>query len=197
MSPNNPFTQFARKQETVEDVKVVEAEAPKPEEVKTVTEKDEPKTTILLTEMDARIHDRMKSQPKSLDDVVIKVDPEKKDGKHRLSLPDELVPHLKKYAFRWIYKSNRAMDEACNIRGWLLVNRTYFPEIPDYLISSNGGVERGDNILAFMPKEKAELLRTAPGLRSREIVDGTIGKHQGNPNFYKPTDSEDERVIMI
>lgn len=195
---SNPLSQFTKKES--EDLKIVMPEAPKTPVVTTVA-KDEPKeemrSTVLLSELDAHIHERMKSQPRSLEGIDVKVEEKRADGKHRLSLPDELTSFLNKYAFRWIFKSRRAIDEACDIRGWTLINRTYFPDIPNYLFTVNGSIERGDNILAFMPKERAEMLRRAPGIRSTEIVTSTLDKHKNDPNFYKPTDSEDERVIMI
>jgi len=188
----NPFDKFSKKNG---DVVVV---APEPQPVKKVeVVQEDARPTVLLSEIDAHIHERMKAQPKTLEEVDIKVEPKRGDGKHRLSLPDELVPYLTRYAFRWIFKSSRALDEACNVRGWVLVNRSHFPELPSYRLSVNGGVERGDNILAFMPKAKAEALRAAPGIRSKEMVTSTFEKHKDNPDFYKPTDSEDERVIMI
>jgi hypothetical protein len=121
----------------------------------------EPK--ILVTHTDAYIHDRIKAQPKSLKEIDVKVEEKINPNQHRLSLPHEFEELKRKYAFRWIFKSKRAIDEACDQRGWILFSRIYFPDFPGHFFSVNGTFERGDNILAFMKRERAEELRKKYG----------------------------------
>ena len=92
-----------------------------------------------------------------------------------------------KYIFRWLNKNKRALDLSINIKGWYLVNRTFFKEAPKILFSVNGGVELGDSILGFMPVKKALYLRTQPSKDSLDRVRSEAKKHEGHPNFYKPT----------
>ena len=90
-----------------------------------------------------------------------------------------------KYVFRWLSKVKRAMDFSINVRGWYLVNRTYFKDAPKILFSVNGGVENGDSILGFMPVKKALIIRTQPSKDSLDRVRSESTKHEGHPNFYK------------
>ena len=152
---------------------------------------------VLVSHTDAHIHERMKAQPKDLKEVEIHVRERSRDLKHQLSLPEELEPFEKKYRFRWLMKTKRAIDWACDVRGWSLLNRSYFPDLPRYLFTVNGSVERGDTILAFMPQTRAEELARVPGQRSSEIIKSQFEKHQGNPNFYVPKDDETREVIGI
>ena len=151
--------------------------------------------TVIMTEADAYIHERVASQPTSLDEVrraVVYTDTEQ----NRLSLPDyfERFSHdctrgqgcqvhswhdeggrwsygnRGEFIFRWIKKAKRAIDHAMNVQGWFFVNRRYFPEAPHHLFSANGGIELGDLILFFLPAKQALLLRAAPGKRSTEMV---------------------------
>lgn len=151
------------------------------------------KPTVILSHTDAYIHERVKAQPKTLDEVDIQVEEKIGADKHRLSLPEEIKKHFNRYAFRWIYKHPRAISDACDLRGWVLLNRTHFPELPGHLFSVTGSVERGSNILAFMKREKAERYRREVGERSTLQVKSRIGAHKENPEFYVPKDkSEDD-----
>ena len=97
-----------------------------------------------------------------------------------------------KYVFRWILKDKRSIDRATTVRGWVLVNRQNFPDAPRELFSVNGGVEVGDNILAFLPAEIAKKYREDPGIKSRERIDAELNKHRENPNYYEAKlDSEE------
>src|SRR3990167_7247623 len=153
--------------------------------------------TIIMTEEDAYIHERVASQPASLDEVrstVVFADTEK----NRLSLPDyfERFSHdctqgrgclshnwqhdeernrwsygnRGEFIFRWIKKAKRAIDHAMNVQGWFFVNSRYFPDAPPHLFSANGGIELGDVILFFLPAKQALALRAAPGKRSNEVL---------------------------
>jgi len=152
-------------------------------------------TSVILNQQDSYIHDRIKGPPTTFDDIKVE---ERKDGTHRLTLPEELKPYEKKFAFKWLYKSKRAIDEACDVTGWTLVSRILFPDLPNHLYSINGGIERGDTILAFMPKEKAMEIRRKPGEISKDILDSTFTKHKGDPRYYRPEDAETgSKVVMI
>lgn len=151
-----------------------------------------PVPTVLLSQADAYIHERAKSQPKTLKELDIEVEEKVNPNTHRLSLPSELDPYMKKYTFHWIMKNPRAISEACDLKGWVLANRTHFPELPGHLFSVTGSIERGDLILGFMKSTKAEQYRTDVGLKSREMVKSRIGSHQGNPDFYVPSDKSEE-----
>ena len=97
------------------------------------------------------------------------------------------------YVFRWLRKDKRALDQACTVTGWFLVNRRYFPDAPTMLFATHGGVDLGDSVLAFMTAQHAVAIREAPGRKSRERVDSTLRKYEGDPRFYaaKPDGDED------
>lgn len=172
---SNPFKE-EKKSEKKEDVQAVESKTP----------------TVLLSQADAYIHERIKAQPKSREEIDVKVEEKFDHNHHRLTLPKELDPFLKKYTFHWIYKKEQAISEACDVRGWVLVNRTHFPELPNHLFSVTGSIERGDMILGFMKNERAEMLRREPVVRSREAIKSRLGAHRGNPDFYVPSDKSEE-----
>ena len=154
-------------------------------------------SSVLVTHTDSYIHERMKAQPRNLKSFDLKVEEKKTPGKHRLSLPDEFKAYERKYTFRWIFKRKQAIDEACDVKGWTLVNRTYFQDVPAFHFNVSGACERGDNILAFMAKKKAEELRKIPGQKSTDMINATLSRHKGNPNFYVPKGDEDEDGTVI
>ena len=90
-----------------------------------------------------------------------------------------------KYVFRWLNKNKRALDFSINVRGWYLVNRSFFKDSPKILFSINGGVENGDSILGFMPVQKALAIRNKPSQESQDRVLSEEKKHEGHPAFYK------------
>ena len=176
--------------ESVSPTAKVAVEPPTPDPVM-------PLPTVIMTEADAYIHERVASQPRSLDEVrttVVQSDIEK----NRLSLPDYLerfsydctqgrtckahpwtydeatgrwsYSKRGEFVFRWTKKVKRAIDHAMNVNGWFFVNRRYFPDAPHHLFSANGGIELGDVILFFLPAKQALALRAAPGKRSSEAV---------------------------
>ena len=170
------------------------------------------KRTVVMTEIDTKIRERIIGQPQSLDDIDVKVSAERPQGLHRLSLFPEFeqysydctrgdsckfhrrevekrngVVYVKilnhgKYAFRWLLKNNRAIDDAINVRGWYLANRALFPEVPKMLFSVSGGVELGDSILACMPIAKALAIRNAPSVRSKELLRSRMTTSRKKPN---------------
>lgn len=196
MSPNpNPKVKsaFAEvKESSVADA--VKTEAP-PQDTEQRTE-----PVVIKTELDAYITERVKGQPRSLTEVVAIVEPRTSVG--RMALPDELEKfsydctvgesckvHLwafdedirrwtysnrGQFIFRWLTKNKRALDEALDVRGWVIVNRQYFPQLPKYIVSANGIVERGSAILGFMAVEKALKLRHAPAEKSTNRVRSRI-----------------------
>src|SRR3990167_9191199 len=129
--------------------------------------------TVIMSEEDAYITERVVSQPATLDEVR-KTVVYTATATNRLSLPDYLerysydctygpdckahtwkldevlgrwsYGHRGEFVFRWIKKVKRAIDHAMNVQGWFFVNRRYFPDAPTHLFSANGGVEQGDVI---------------------------------------------------
>ena len=152
--------------------------------------------TVLVSHTDAYIHERMKAQPRSLKSFDLRVEEKRDPNKHRLSLPDEFKKYQRRYAFRWIFKRKQSIDEHCDVKGWSLVNRTLFPDIPPYYFTVNGSVERGDNILGFIPIKKAKELRELPGQKSKEMIEATLNAHKDKPNFYVPKGEEDDGTVI-
>lgn len=156
----------------------------------------------LGSEMDAYIHERVKSQPKSLEEIQVK---SSEDAKRPsiLALPKELEKHGKEYSFRWINKKKRSIDNALDVIGWTFVTRNFFNDLPKHLFTANGVIERGDAILAFMPQKMAERIRLRPAEISRERVLNTPvqdlrkWKDRGD-KYYKPdlsaAESDNEKV---
>ena len=191
---SNPFGD-SELEESIVDTKQVEL--PKQNETAQTESGDRTEESrILLSNNDAYVHDRMKSQPKTLKDVDVKVEEKRDATKHRLSLPDEILSFEKKYTFRWLMKHKQALDYACDVRGWVLVNRTYFPDLPRHLFSVSGSIERGDSILAFIPRKKADAMRAEPGEKSRNIIKGAFEKHKNDPRFYTPSGSSSEDTFV-
>ena len=148
------------------------------------------KPIIITTEIDAYISDIMRGGPQSREDIQIR-DYSEVNGKHRLSLPDEVEKKYgQKYAFRWVNKKKDWIDRAIHIRRWLIVNRVLFSDMPKYLFTANGTIENGDTILCFMPIAEAERLRRAPRDRSTALVkdlpmEKWKDKREDSP-YYKP-----------
>ena len=157
-----------------------------------------------MSEEDAYISDRMKSQPKTLDEVLLVKEKKYAPGEHRLSLPKELKKYEDRFAFRWINKHKRAVDDAI-IKGWVIVNRRLFPEVAEkakHLFSTSGAIEKGDAILAFMNKEVALQIRKAPGEKSSaylkaQLAKGTGKLPKGQSGFYKPEDTSEKEDAGI
>lgn len=149
---------------------------------------ESPRPSLVMSELDSYVHQRMASQPQSVEGVVQRVeslDPQREWN--RLSLPDYFErlsydctygqncrSHANgrhgPYVFRWIYKNKTALDRALDVLGWTLINRVYFPDSPSELFTANGGVERGDAICAFIHAETALAMRLAPGERSQRAL---------------------------
>ena len=139
-------------------------------EVKSESPKNDSKPIVITSGIDAYIHERVKSQPQTLEEVQIKSDREFSEAGHALKLPVEVEKYQDKYGFRWLNKRKQALDRALDVVGWTLVHRVFFNELPEHLFSANGVIERGDAILAFMPLKRAIELRKKPGELSRERV---------------------------
>ena len=174
------------------------------EPIKQVTEPQQAPILQMMSEEDAYIADRMKSQPKTLDEVLLVKEKKYIPGEHRLSLPKEFKPYEDRFGFRWINKRKRAVDDA-NIKGWVIVNRRLFPEVAinaPHLFSTSGAVEKGDAILAFMSRRVAEQIRRAPGEKSTAILKTQLAKGsekllEGQSGFYKPEDTTEKEDAGI
>lgn len=158
--------------------------------------------TVIVSQIDAYLHDRLKSQPKTWDQVKVTPDPVSADGWHVLKLPRDVEEVFKRrgLAPRWINKDKKSIDRALDVRGWVLANRVLFPEIKKHHFTANGTVERGDAILGFMAEERAERLRRIPGEISLEKMKNLPiekWKNQPGDQFYKPdlsTEKDGEEV---
>jgi hypothetical protein len=147
---------------------------------------------IIMPPLDAYITERIKLQPKTLDEAL-SIEEVKHPERHRLSLPKEFEPYTKDFQFRWLLKDKRAIDESV-YKGWVLVNRVLFPKVSPLLFSISGGVEEGDLILACMSKQLAEARMKAVREKSSDLVNAQVRKHEQNPDFYKPKlTSEEEK----
>src|ERR1700690_3959871 len=153
--------------------------------------KQQPQTFVVKTEMDAYINEVMQTQPKTLDDI--KVVDTTDSPTNRISLPKDVSDALisKGLTPRWINKDKKMIDRAIHIRGWLIVNKMYFPEIKKYHFTANGTIENGDSILGFMPSERADKLRRRPGEISQERIKTLpIDKYKNDQGekigYYKP-----------
>lgn len=197
MSPLDFISQPKESKEPVKETpKVVQAEkkqAPQP----AVHEKAQ--NIMIHSELDAMLLDRVKSQPQTLEEIDAEVITKPKEGFHNLSLPNEMEPYLKKYAFCWIFKRKQSIDEACDQLHYKLTNQTYFPELPDHIFSARGIIERGDNVLAFRPLRIDQEMRKAPGLESAQRIKARQSAHEGNPDFYVPTETidGDKKVVGV
>ena len=154
-------------------------------------------TVTLVSENDAYIADRMNSQPKTLEEVLKIEEKKYAPGEHRLSLPKELKPYEKDFAFRWINKTKRAVDEAIDLKGWVIVNKALFPKLSKHLFTTSGAIERGDAILGFMNLKRAEKMRQEPILKSKAQREGNLiltselpKLSPGESGFYKPEDKQ-------
>jgi len=152
---------------------------------------------MVHSEVDSMVLDRLKSQPKTLEEIDVEVLERPKDGMHKLTLPVELEEYTKKYAFCWIFKRKQSIDEACDQRHYKLTNRTYFPEVPDHVFSARGVIERGDNVLAFRPMHIEVEMRKVPGLESTQRIKARTSAHEGDPNFYVPKGEDNEKVVGV
>lgn len=169
--------------------------------------KETPQTFVVKTELDAYIHDRVQTQPQTLEQIKVREVVSPLENKHALTLPKDIKEALdsKGMVGYWINKKKRAIDRALNDRGWVLFTRVYFPNISRHYFTANGTVEIGDCILGFMPKKNAERLRQIPGELSQERVKNLpIDKHkdanQGEKiNYYKPalTPEKDGEMVTV
>lgn len=189
----NPWEKKAEK--AVE--KVAAVDPVKIEPIKTESVPDQPgdKVNMLVSETDAFILDRLRSQPKTLEDLDVQVISENKAGKHRLSLPEELEVYKDRYAFCWIFKRKQSIDEACDIYHWVICNRSHFSDVADkapHVFTARGVIERGDEILMFRKKEIDEMMRKAPGIESAQRIKNRFEAHKNDPNYYTPDSDEYE-----
>lgn len=180
-----------KKKEPVQEPAKEEAKAEKINPVQ-----PEKQNLVIHSELDAFVMDRLKSQPKTLDEIDVEIISKPEEGRHALSLPDELKEYTKKYAFCWIFKRKQAIDEACDMLHYKLTNRLYFPDLPDHCFSARGVIERGDNILMFRPKRIDEEMRKAPGIESNERIKSRMKAHEGDPDFYVPAKDEDGNKVV-
>ena len=196
LSDEQPDVVKPKKKHHVAPKVEAESKIEAPEKKEPVQAEPAKQNLVIHSELDAMIMDRQKSQPKTLKDVDAEVVTEEVPGKHRLSLPDEILPYAKKYAFCWIFKRKQAIDEAMDQKYYKMTNRTYFPEVPDHCFSARGVIERGDNILMFRPIHIDTEMRKAPGIESTARVKARTSAHEGDPNYYVPASDEDGGKVV-
>ena len=164
------------------------------DKVKTEEVKEEPKDTnqtVLISELDAIIRERQKSQPQTLDEIKVKTNL-KEEGLHLLSLPKELKPYEDTFQFYWLGKDKRKIDRGLDVRGWVIVNRSLFPSLPKHLFGISGAIERGDALLVTMAKAKADQLRKEPQERASQLLKATLEKPKTHPDMYEAKISSSE-----
>jgi len=158
-------------------------------------------TLSIVSNEDAHIFDRMKSQPKTLEEVLAVKDRQYAPGEHRLSLPVELRTKeiAFKFSFRWVNKNKRAIDDALDVKGWTIVTRAFFSTLDPHLFNTSGAIERGDAILCFMSLARAQAMRKAPGLKSAQrmksnpMISGKVPPlEEGESGLYKPENKSGE-----
>lgn len=178
---------FIKKPETVVTQEELKAPAPLPVE----THEKEP--TIILSEVDGYIHERLKEQPKNLEDIKFHR-PDYEKVNDILKLPKELESFKTQYAFKWIYKKKMSIDRHLDTLGYVLATKIYFPQLPKRLFSSQGCIERGDAILGFIPLKRAEFLRSEPGRLSMERIKNLPMEKwkDGGEKYYKPALTEEK-----
>jgi len=185
----------------------------------TVTSEPETKPTVIMSELDSVIYDRIRSQPKDIDSLRLEIPRLDSSGLHRLSLPDYFekfsydctrgdvcsfhkrgkeghILNHGKYVFRWLFKEKRSIDTHLNVNGWYLVNRSgSFGSVPREFFEVSGGVEQGDAILAFMPVAKAMRIREFPSIRSQELLKGRISRSKKDSRRVLMTGNPDREDI--
>jgi hypothetical protein len=184
-------------QSAVKEVPFNGVATPKEEVKEEVFEQQSKPILQVMTEEDAYISDRMKSQPKTLDEIALVRAVRYAPGEHRLSLPNEFKEYGTRFAFRWINKKKRAIDDAI-LKGWVIINRSLFKDIAKsspHLFSTSGAVEKGDAILACISLDMANSIRRAPGKKSNDAVNAVLSKGKeplpkGQSGFYKPEVSD-------
>ena len=209
----NPWGRIGKPVENKEEINEIKQEIKKPE-VEKVVEKESVSEVakngstplVLVSEMDAYIHELQKSQPQTLDEVSVTIQQDFDKPTHALVLPDSIKKHEKNYSFRWIGKKKRAIDYAISVVGWTIVNRVLFPKLPSHLFTANGTIERGDAILTFMPAKRAEAIRLRPAQISRERVRQTpvqdlLHWEDRGEGYYKPdlgaAENDNEKPVGI
>lgn len=193
MDDKNNTAKDSEKEEPVSDFSEPEKKSVK--DTPSIEKKDETinlerEKTVVMGQLDSYITERMKSQPKTVDDLL-SVKELRHPSKHRLSLPKELKSYTKEFRFRWIMKDKRAIDESI-YKGWVLVNRALFPNLPPHLFCVSGGIEEGDLILGCISLKLAEARIKAAQKKSTEMVTSQVRRHETRPEYYKPTLSKEE-----
>ena len=193
---------LGKKEEVKAEIQTVEPIAEKEvvsEKLPVQPEKVERQNIIVHSELDVMLLDRAKSQPRTLEEIDSEVIVKPKEGRHQLSLPNELESYTKKYAFCWIFKRKKSIDEASDLYHYYLTNKLYFPELPDHLFSARGIIERGDNVLMFRSRKVDEEMRKIPGIESIKAIKARTTAHEGHPSYYVPQETidGDKKVVGV
>ena len=88
------------------------------------------------------------------------------------------------YSYKWVGKSERQLQRATEIEGWVLCTRANSQYIPASYFKVHGAVEKGGMLLAFMSCERADMrnkkYRDIHNQRKKAVDEA----HKA-PGFYK------------
>lgn len=110
--------------------------------------------TQILTGTDAMISGVVSRTPVDVPVGRISTD-EKVD---LFKLPDECLKGdiSKKYRFKWVGKTEKQLNRALEIEGWILCTRQNAAFIPASYFKVHGAIEKSGMLLAFMSVDNAE-----------------------------------------
>lgn len=101
------------------------------------------------------------------------------------------------YSYKWVGKSERQIQRATEVEGWVLCTRANSQYIPASYFKVHGAVEKGGMLLAFMSCEGAE----ARNKKYRDIHNArkkAVENAHKQPGFYKaglsPAEEENAKV---
>ena len=123
------------------------------------TEKTNPvrtETVKPITEIEHKIANRVSKDLGEWDDIKEEdlIDYSLSVSRWLLPKPLKKLQDEKKFAFRWIERTDRRIDEVQGWeppKQWRIVNRTRVPEIADLCDSGHGGIQAEDQILVMKP----------------------------------------------
>jgi hypothetical protein len=99
-------------------------------------------------------------------------------------LPAGCDEYKKKYAFRWIGKSERQVSKATEVEGWVICTRQNAPFIPSSYFKIHGAVEKNGLLLAFMLTEQAAEKRERNRMK-HEHRKKALRNMSKKPNYYE------------
>jgi hypothetical protein len=95
------------------------------------------------------------------------------------------------FSYKWVGKSERQIQRATEIEGWVLCTRANSSYIPASFFKVHGAVEKGGMLLAFMSLEGAKARNKKYTDIHNQRKDAVKNAHK-QPGFYKATLSPSE-----